>query len=166
MKMLIVLGTILVFSQAFAQDMSRTETYQEAYRQNSDGSRSYVGGCTLHEDFEDIKFKVTSTIIEHFSPDYRMPQGELLQKLSVMGPDLLSAVMEFISYDGEIGFDDLTLEKIQYKHSRQSFFRFNIGVGGGNGQYVTYMLMNNKYKLVTHTFDGDLEFCDKKVWLK
>jgi hypothetical protein len=166
MKSLIILISFLVASQAFAQDMSRTETYEEAYRENSDGSTSYVGGCTLHEDYEDIKFKVTSTIIEYFSPDYRMSQADLLQKLSIMGPELLSAVMEFISYDGEIGFDDLTLEKIKYKHSRQSFFRFNIGVGGGNGQYVTYMLMNNKYKLVTHTFDGDVEFCDKKVWLK
>ncbi len=166
MKMLIALGALLVFSQAFAQDMSRTESYEEAYRDNADGSRSYVGGCSLHEDYEDKKFQVSNTIIKYFEPDYQMPQAELLKKLSVMGADLLKAVMEFISYDGEIGFDDLTLETIQYKHSSQEFFRFNIGVGGGNGQYVTYKFTNNGYKMVSHTFDSDLEFCDKEVWVK
>lgn len=166
MKIIIALSALLVFSQAFAQDMSRTETYEEAYRENADGSSTYVGGCSLHEDYEDEKFSVTSTIIEYFEPDYRAPQAELIKKLSIMGPELLNAVMEFISYNGEIGFDDLTLETIQYKHSRQSFFRFNIGVGGGNGQYATYMKTNAGYMLVSHTFDGDLNFCDKKVWLK
>lgn len=166
MKILIALSVLFMFSQAFAQDMSRTETYEEAYADNSDGSRSYVGGCSLHEDYEDKKFSVTATVIEYFEPDYQMPQEELLKKLSVMGPELLKAVVDFIGYDGEIGFDDLTLETIKYKHSAQVFSRFNIGVGGGNGQYVTFMKTNQGFKLVAHTFDGDLEFCDKKVWLK
>ena len=125
-----------------------------------------MGGCSLHEDYEDKKFSVTDTIIKYFGPDYNMPQDKLLKKLSVMGPKLLAAVMDHITYDGEIGFDDLTLETIKYKHSAQTFARFNIGVGGGNGQYVTFLRVNNNYKLVAHTFDGDLEFCDKKVWLK
>ncbi|MCE3013799.1 MAG: hypothetical protein LW878_12100 [Proteobacteria bacterium] len=166
MKLFIAFSALFVFSQAFAQDMSRTESYRQAYRQNADGSSTYVGGCSLHEAYEDKKFSVTSTIIEYFEPDYQMPQEKILKKLSVMGPQLLEAVMEYIAYDGEIGFDDLTLETIKFKHSSQSFFRFNIGVGGGNGQYLTYLQTQSGFKLVTHTFDGDLEFCDKKVWLK
>jgi len=166
MKLILTFCTLFIASQAFAQDMSHTETYQESYRENEDGSTSYVGGCSLHEDYEDEKFTVTSTLIKYFEPDYRMPQDQLLKKLSVMGPELLEAVMEYIAYDGEIGFDDLTLEIIKYKHSAQTFARFNIGVGGGNGQYVTYLKTAAGYQLVAHTFDGDLNFCDKKVWLK
>jgi hypothetical protein len=166
MKILIALGAFFVLSQAFAQDMSRTESYEEAYRDNEDGTRSYVGGCSLHEDFEDVKFSVTKTVIETLDSSYGVSQANLLKKLAPMGPELLAAVMEYIAYDGEISFDDLTLEMIKYKHSAQTFARFNIGVGGGNGQYVTLMKTSEGHKLVTHTFDGDLEFCDKKVWLK
>jgi hypothetical protein len=166
MKILIALSALFMFSQAFAQDMSGTESYEEAYRSNEDGTRSYVGGCSLHEDFEDKKFSVTETVIETLDSSYGIPQAELLKMLAPMGKELLAAVMEYISYDGEINFDDLTLETIKYKRSAQTFARFNIGVGGGNGQYVTFMNTSEGYQLVTHTFDGDLEFCDKKVWLK
>lgn len=166
MKLSMFFVALFVATQAFAQDMSRTETYEEAYAENTDGSRSYVGGCTLHEDYEDKKFTVTGTIIEYFEPDYHMSQERLMKKLAPMGPELLAAVMEHIAYDGEIGFDDLTLETIKLKHSNQTLHRFNIGVGGGNGQYLTYLKTVQGFELVTHTFDGDLEFCDKKVWLK
>ncbi len=166
MRFVILSFSLFLASQAFAQDMSRTESYEQAYSQNSDGSTSYIGGCSLHEDYEDKKFSVTDTLIKYFEPDYQMTQAEILQRLAPMGPKLLAAVMEYISYDGEISFDDLTLETIKYKHSAQTFARFNIGVGGGNGQYVIFLKTRSGYKLMTHTFDGDLEFCDKKVWLK
>ncbi len=48
--------------------------------------------------------------------------------------------------------------------------RFNVGVGGGNGGYLVFNQVKEgsvvTYELMSSTFDSDLDYCDKKVWLQ
>ncbi len=43
------------------------------------------------------------------------------------------------------------------------------GVGGGNGMYLVFNRTVTKgkiaYELMSEVFDGDVEYCDSKVWL-
>lgn len=167
----IILGLFLLNSlSALAKDMSRTESYEESYRELSDGTSEYIGSCGLHQDYENKYFVVTKTLIEYFEPRDVSP-FELNQKLKNAETELLVAASAGADENYLSDVDDITLEKIEStKFPQLDLYRFNIGVGGGNGYYEFYArTMKNKkphYQKLTNVFDGDLEFCDSLVWLK
>jgi len=174
MKNTLLALSLFVSFGAFAQDMSRTEDWKTAYRELEDGSTEYIGGCSLHQEYEGKKFIVTKTIVETFEPEYDAPVTSTMNKLNHVEKELLEAtaagsgsdVPEFFS-----GVDDITLEKIAHKTIKGlDLYRWNIGVGGGNGYFEVYnrTVVNGKpqYEKLSNVFDGDVEFCDAKVWLK
>lgn len=174
MKNTLLALSLLVSFGAFAQDMSRTETYEESYRELEDGSNEYIGGCSLHQDYEGKKFIVTKTIVETYEPKYEAPKKDTMKKLKNVEAELLQATAE--GSDGDVadffaGVDDFTLEKITHKTIKGlDLYRWNIGVGGGNGYFEVYnrTVVNGKpqFEKLSNVFDGDVEFCDSKVWIK
>ncbi len=164
MKLIILLS--LLSLSAIAQDMSKTENWDAAYREESDGSTTYIGGCALHQEYENKMFTVGPTIIKYFEPS-QFTQPQIMGKLAKADPALIAVMKK--SFDGSLeGVDDLTLEKLHsQKFPKLDLYRANIGVGGGNGIYLVYhKLSSGKYELLSQVMDGDVEFCDKKVWLK
>lgn len=171
---LIALSLLATFS-SFAKDMSRTETYEESYRELPDGSNEYIGGCSTHQDYEGKQFIVTKTIVKYFEPEYNAPAQDTMRKLQKVEAELLEATADIDNYSDMAEFfssvDDITLEKIEHKTIKGlDLYRWNIGVGGGNGYYEVYnrsvVKGKVKFEKLSHVFDGDVEFCDSKVWLK
>ncbi len=165
--------TLVVFLSlnSFAKDMSRTESYKDAYKELPDGSSEYIGKCSTHQDYENKHFKVTKTIIEYFEPDYDMTEAEFDQKTKSMEKELKDTLVTKLQFDSLKDVDDLTLEKITSKTFKNlDLYRLNIGVGGGNGMYLVFNRTVSKgkiqYHLMSDVFDGDIEFCDSLVWLK
>lgn len=167
MKRLTLAALLITSTQLFAQDMSRTETYQEAYQEMEDGSSMYIGGCSLHQEYEGKKFVVTKEIVGYFEPDSD-EVADYNRRMKDVEPELIAAVMPLVGQgDSLIDTDDITLEKIKSLiYPKLDLYRFNIGVGGGNGFYAVFSKVGSHYELLSHVFDGDVEFCDKKVWNK
>lgn len=174
MKSIIISLSLLLTYSSFAKDMSRTETYDESYRDLPDGSNEYIGGCSVHQDYEGKHFSVGKTIVDSYEPEYEAPKEETLKKLKHVEVELLKITAEGGDVDYADFFasvDDFTLEKITSKKFKGlDLYRWNIGVGGGNGYYEVYnrTLVDGKphYEKLSHIFDGDIEFCDSKVWIK
>lgn len=150
--------------------MSRTETYEQAYRELKDGTNVYVGGCSLHQDYEKKKFYVTKTLVKYFEP-YGMSAEEFKKKVKNAEPELLEIAGKDAGAESITDVDDLAIEKIKItKLEGLDLYRLNIGVGGGNGMYLVYnrTIVEGKpqYELLSNVFDGDVEFCDSKVWIK
>ena len=174
MKSILIALTIMTAQSVFAQDMSRTESYKDAYKDMPDGSSQYIGGCAVHQEYEGKYFQVTKTIVETFEPEYEAPVVNTMKKLKHVEKELLAAAAS--GSEGDVGeffsqVDDITLEKLSSKKfPHLDLFRFNIGGGGGTGYYEVYArsVKNGKisYEKLSNVFDGDVEFCDKKVWLK
>lgn len=173
MKSTLLSFFLLLSLNSFAKDMSRTETYDESYVELEDGSSQYVGGCSLHQDYEGKLFFVDEVIVKYFEPEYKKPELTM-KKLKHVEKELLeagaegsgSSVKDFFS-----NVDDITLEKITSSLFKGlDLYRFNIGVGGGNGYFEVYnrTVKNGvvKFEKLSHVFDGDVEFCDSSVWLK
>jgi hypothetical protein len=170
MKTTIILSLLLSVN-AFAKDMSRTETYEQSYKELPDGSTQYIGGCSLHQDNEGKKITVGKTIIEYFEPEYGSSREEVEALLTAVEPELLATAADHANIESFADADDITLEKIKSTvFKKLDLYRFNIGVGGGNGMYLVFnrFVKNNKvsYELLSNVFDGDVEFCDSKVWTK
>lgn len=165
----IILSCFILVSSAFAQDMSRTEDINDAYRSMPDGSSKYVGSCLTHEDYEGVNFKSSITILSTIEPR-DLSQNELNRALSKIDSSLLieiSKKLDFSLSDFRDFVDDITIDKIQMsKYMTRSFVRANVGVGGGNGSYLIFSKVGSSYKLMSQTFDGDLEFCHYEVWMK
>lgn len=163
MKTILLLA--LVSFSAFAQDMSRTETWETAYREESDGSTTYIGGCGTHQDYEGKNFKTAATIVKYFEPR-EFTNAEIRAKLAKADPKLIAVIEE-----GEEGYlegvDDLTIEKLSsVRFKNLDLYLVNMGVGGGNGIIFVYNKTKTGYELMSQVMDGDVEFCDKKVWIK
>lgn len=163
MKLFILLS-LFAFS-AFAQDMSRTETWENSYREESDGSSTYIGGCGTHQDYEGKTFTKGATIVKYFEPS-QFTQVEIKKKLSKVDPVLVKTIED--GQDGYLeGVDDLTIEKlVSKKFAKLDLYLVNMGVGGGNGIIFVYNKTKTGYELMSQVMDGDVEFCDKKVWIK
>lgn len=167
--------TFLFSGVVSAQNMAETESYEDAYTDMPDGSTRYVGKCSTHEDYEKKFFYRKSLLQKYVSPSdvtyeemkkilSRFDKGLIKQVLSVLdvsaSDDVVSIFMDYV--------DDLTVDTISHtKASGLDLIRFNVGVGGGNGGYLIFSKVKNKaeYELMSYTFDSDLNFCDKKVWL-
>ncbi|MFA6236039.1 MAG: hypothetical protein WC635_01825 [Bacteriovorax sp.] len=170
MKASFIVFSLFLSLTASARDMSRTETYDEAYRELKDGTSVYIGGCSLHQDYEKKKFFVTKTLVKYFEP-YDMPAAEFKKKVKNAEKELLDIAGKDAGAESMSDVDDLTIEKIRSTQFKNlDLYRLNIGVGGGNGMYLVYnrTVVDNKpqYELLSNVFDGDVEFCDSKIWLK
>lgn len=174
MKSILILFFTLFTYSAFAQDMSHTEKWQDAFRELPDGRTEYVGKCSLHEDYLNKHFVEGKTLVAYFEPSYGAPVAEVLAKFRHIDPKLLQALVVHNSGEMNLDYladvDDITLDKIKSLRSPElNLYRFNVGVGGGNGMYVVFRKIgsgvNATYELVSDVFDGEVLFCDKSVWL-
>jgi hypothetical protein len=167
MKKLMLASMILIAGSVFAKDMSRTENYKTSYKEMPSGEVVYIGQCSTHEDYENKKFNVTKVLVKYFEPSSQNKQ-EYFQKMRNVDPKLIKAVSDLanLDYSGTLlAVDDITLDKIQSRlFPNLDLYRFSIGVGGGNGFFAVFQKIGTRYELMSHTFDGDLEFCHEKVW--
>lgn len=163
MKMFLLLA--LVSFSALAQDMSKTEDWDSAYREESDGSTTYIGGCGTHQEYKGKNFTTGATIVKYFEPS-QFSKDQIQKKLAKVDPKLI-AVIEDGDKDFIEGVDDLTIEKLNSKVFRNlDLYLVDMGVGGGNGIIFVYNKTKTGYELMSRVMDGDVEFCDKKVWIK
>ena len=170
-----VIACLLISGMAFAQDMSRAEKYETAYKETRQG-RIYVGKCTTHQDHERKYFSISSVAQKYVEPQ-RLNDAQLKALLKKFDPALLGLVLKAFDMDPvkektstlEIFknyIDDVTVETLSHKLAPQSkLIRFNLGVGGGNGGYVTVLKVPQGHKLMSYVFDGDVEYCDRMVWM-
>lgn len=167
---LITLSLLLSFS-ALAKDMSRTESYDDAFKEASDGSLTYVGKCSVHQDYEGVNFNVSKVLVEQFELKYEMTKAEFMEAVKAVEPELINAAVATGEiYDIE-NSDDFAAERIvSTKFKNLDLYRLNIGVGGGNGMFLIFnrTVKNNKpnYEYLAFFMDGDVSYCDEKVWLK
>ena len=161
-----------------AQNMAETERYDDVYTDMPDGSSRYVGKCSTHEDYENKFFGRDRLIQKYISPSDLSPAEMkkvlakfdkvlIKQVLSVLEMDDMSSTDDVVSIFMDY-IDDLTVDAISHSENASlDLIRFNVGVGGGNGSYIIFSKVKNKaeYELMSYTFDSDLNFCDKKVWL-
>ncbi len=151
--------------------MARTEDYDVVYKETADGSVVYVGACSVHQDMEGVNFNVQKTLVEYFDTGIgNMSRKTFLKKTRALEIELIDAAALRVGSDLPEGMDDFTAEKIEStKFSGLDLYRLNIGVGGGNGMYLIYnrTVADGKiaYELMSEVFDGDVEYCDSKVWL-
>lgn len=172
MKNLII--AIITFSSLNAQayDMSKTESYDMAYRDNADGSTQYIGGCSTHQEYEGKWFRVTQTLVPYFEPAYQSTTAEMKKRLKNLEPALVEALAKYMGgFEALTNTDDITVEKIiSGKLRYMELYRFNIGVGGGNGMYLVFgkSQFNNsaRFEIISDVMDGDVEYCDHKAWIK
>lgn len=168
MKTLITLLVMATLSMTtLAQDMSRTEDYDTAYSEQADGSIVYVGKCIAHQDYENNKFKVTSTLVNYFEPR-DLSDREYNKKMRKIEKELILEAGH-----GDVEFlrtaDDITIERIKSSETPDlDLYRLNVGVGGGNGMYIILnrSVINGvvNYEFLAEIFDGDVEYCDQKIW--
>lgn len=161
----LILSLLLSFS-AMAKDMSKSETYEEAYKEVN-GYYTYVGSCSLHPDRE--AYTTDKTLVEYFEPGYEMTMAQFLEKTKTLEIELLNEANKIV--EGLPQVDDFTATKItSAKAKGLDLYSLNIGVGGGNGMILTYnrTVKNGKahYELMSDIMDGDVNFCDSKVWFK
>lgn len=162
---LLIISLLFSFS-AMAKNMAKTESYEEAYKE-IDGYSVYVGACSLHPDRE--AYTTDKTLVEYFEPRYEMKMEEFLEKVKPLEIELITEADKIV--DGLPNADDFTATKItSTKASGLDLYSLNIGVGGGNGMILTYnrTVTNGKvhYELMADIMDGDVNFCDSKVWFK
>lgn len=166
----LLLSLLLSFSVS-AKDMSRTEDYDAAYQEAADGSLTYVGACSVHQDMDGINFLVKGTLVDYIDSEYgTLTREEFLKKASALEIELINAAALRVGSELPESMDDFTAEKIEStKFKGLDLYRLNIGVGGGNGMYLIYnrTVVNGKpaYEFLAEIFDGDVEYCDSKVWL-
>jgi hypothetical protein len=162
---ILILSLVLSFS-AMAKDMSKTETYEEAYKEVN-GYSVYVGACSLHPDRE--AYTTDKTLVEYFEPGYESTMEEFMSKVKNLDKELIDAAQVVV--EGLPDVDDFTATKItSTKAHGLDLYSLNIGVGGGNGMILTFnkTVKNGKvhYELMSDIMDGDVNFCDSKVWFK
>ncbi len=172
-----ILLSFFVSTFSFAQDMSGKEDYSQAYRQLPDGSSVYVGKCKTHEDFEGKSFLVKKIILNRVNSDsfndeiinsitkqvgieaFRLMMKQFFGDLADTSTNA-SMIHDFQEYADDISIDQISM----IGPESLSFLRFNVGYGGGNGGYLVLQKIQNGFLKISSTSDGDLEYCDLKVW--
>ena len=176
MKKVIFSLLFLVSSTSFAQDMSTSEAYQDAYREMPDGSTKYVGKCKTHEDQKGKFFKISKVIQKYVEPS-EFSADEVKKVLDKAGGMSVGRILmkeffdEKYSSDTELlnaftqYVDDITIENITVKDSTDlNLIRFNVGYGGGNGGFLVLLKTSSGYQKMSLTGDGELSYCDQMVW--
>jgi hypothetical protein len=178
----LVVASLFMAGHALAQDVSSKEDYKSSHIELADGSTRYVGKCSTHEDYENVLFKTDKVLQSYVSPS-DMTDAQIERLLAKLDSSLLAKVFKKLELDKmdekamsnkEIlkeYVDDITVEKISSTiFPELQLVRFNVGVGGGNGAYLvfnqTVKAEKTTYKLMSYTFDADLNYCDRAVWLQ
>ncbi len=181
LKSLLVLS-ILLSGSVFAQNMAESEGYDKAYKEMPDGSSLYVGSCTTHEEYEKKHTVVKNEILKFLTPS-TLSESQIKAKIiSKLENGLLEATFKIFHVDDiKIGasiltilknyIDDISVVTLTHKTIKDvDLVRVSMGVGGGNGGYAVFnrVVKGKKvsFKLMSYTFDNDMEYCDKKVWVK
>ncbi len=140
------------------------------YRLNDDGTMSYIGPCTLHEDYESILYSTRVVV-----PYTEYPSKELIRALETVDPAKFKMLKvaanleeynedEVNIYEALSGFDDISFDNV-FNESFGQLQRLSYGAGGGNGGYMTFEVKSdNSIKMVASTFDGDVLYCDSKYF--
>lgn len=170
MKHVLFSALFLMSLNSYAIDMSRTENYETSYQTDAEGNEVYVGGCSVHQEFDGIKFTVTKTVVEYFEPRDFSPSGFRKQMKGVEKELIAATESKQAGIDSLHEADDITVETIKSTVLKGlDLWRLNIGVGGGNGMFLVFnrTIQNGKphYELMSNIFDGDVEFCDSTVWI-
>lgn len=171
MKHSFLLLILLLSFSVSAKDMSRTENADEVYKVQEDGSVKYIGACSVHQDMAGVNFLVNETLVDYIDlTDSELTREEFLKQTSQLDIELINAAEKRASVEFPEGLDDFSADKIEStKFKGLDLYRLNIGVGGGNGMYLIYNRAVSKgkvsYKLMAKVFDGDVNYCDSKVWL-
>lgn len=155
MKTIYLISILMISSSIIASD---------DYITTNEGYLEYIGSCILHEDYDRKKLEV-----EEIIPYRNNPSLEFLISL----PPVEKKIVEFF-YDKELRFgeegpmdvefiDDISFDEVKIIKSHKVLKRISYGVGGGNGGYMTFeILKDQEIKLVAHTFDGDMLYCDSE----
>lgn len=171
MKMLILICLMLISGKNMANDMSKAEDSRSAYRTLSNGTSQYFGKCSTHEIYKNSKYFVTKTLIPYFQSNYDSSEFEILKTISVLEPSLVNELKKHLEIQSFKDMDDFIAQKIESVIvSNLELYQLSIGVGGGNGLVLVFnRIVTNHgpvYELISKTLDGDVEFCDSKVWAK
>lgn len=169
--------SMFISSLSFAQDMSGKENYDQAYRQLPDGSSRYVGKCKTHEDYEGKAFLVQKVIQSNIDSDSFNDEivKSITEQVGILPFRLMmkqffgdladTSTTSSMIHDFQEYADDITVDQISLIGSEsQTFLRFNVGYGGGNGGYLVLFKTDSGYLKISSTNDGELGYCDLKVW--
>lgn len=175
-KSLAILVFIFCF-QVNAQDMSKTETFESSYLDMPDGSSKYVGRCTTHEDYKNVYFKSKNVFQKYVEID-SLTDLQIKNMMARFDKAILVKVLKTLElYEvagsgtsmGEIFknyVDDFMGEVMTHEsYPNTTFIRIGFGVGGGNGGYMVFSKTSQGIKLLSYTFDSELVYCDRSVWL-
>ena len=171
MKKAFLLLTLLLSFSVFSKDMSRTENYDDVYKQMPNGTSKYFGACSVHENKVGISFEIEKKLVEYMDLDAgELSREEFLEATRVLEIDIINAAEKHIGVNIPLGIDDFAADKLKNtKIEGLDLYRLNIGIGGGNGLYLIYNRTETNglinYELMAEIFDGDVNFCDSKVWL-
>jgi hypothetical protein len=179
-KMLLVF-TLVFSGSLMAQNMADKENYKDAYIDMPDGSSRYVGKCSTHEDYEKFYFK-TKKVLQKYTDPSDLSEAQIKAILAKFDKQVISLVLktlnmyEISNSSSEVSIlkdyiDDITVESISSVFGPElDLIRFNVGVGGGNGSYMVFNKIKNgsgiTYEMMSFTFDSELNYCDRKVWLQ
>ena len=151
--------------------MSHTENYEDVYKQLPDGSTRYIGGCSVHENKIGTTSEIKEILVEYMDLDAgELSREEFLEATSILEIDIINAAEKHVAVNIPLGIDDFGADKIvSTRINGLDLFRLNIGIGGGNGMFLIYnrTVTNGSiaYELMADIFDGEVKFCDSKVWL-
>lgn len=177
-----LLALSIVFSgSVFAQNMAASENYQDSNVDMPDGSSRYVGKCSTHEDYESFYFKTVKVLQKYVEPS-DLSDAQMKAVLAKFDKTVIKQVFTiFDLYTLGKGatelsifkdyIDDLTVETLSHVvRPELDLVRFSVGVGGGNGGYIVFNKVKEgaatTYEMMSYTFDSDLNYCDKKVWIQ
>lgn len=171
MNFFLLLSTLLISNIIHAEDMSRTESYENVYKELANGEQVYTGACSTHQNYENTFFKVSEKLVEYFEPNYNERMSGIKKRLSKLEPELIAIAKKQLQINNFGEVDDLTVDKIEHwSYPNLNLFRMDVGVGGGNGIILFYNRVQKGptiyYQLMSEIMDGDIDFCDRAVWLK
>jgi len=107
MKNTFLLLSLLLSFSVSAKDMSRTENYDDVYKETADGSVVYVGACSVHQDMDGINFSVTKTLVEYFDTGIgNMSRKVFLKKTRALEIELIDAADLRVGSELPEGKDD------------------------------------------------------------
>ena len=171
MKKSILLLTLMLAGAVSAKDMSKTENSKDVYKERADGSLEYIGACSVHEDKIGISFVVKKILVKYIDlNDGKLSREEFLKATRALEIDLINTAEKYIGVSIPLGIDDFSADKIEStKILGLDLYRLNIGIGGGNGMYLIYNRTLHKglvtYEIMAESFDGEVKYCDSRVWL-
>lgn len=176
MKLLVFVFVMSLCQQAFTKDMSGVESNEYPYDETEDGTEIYIGACSTHEDYVQVNFSVTKTLVSRFYPN-RLTEWQIKRTLVNVEPELMEAAFvpddwyddESLEYDHLQEYESITLEKIQHlTKPGLDLYRFAVEGSVFELQYLIFNRIQKgakiSYELMSKVVDGGVLYCDEKVW--